>query len=373
MDRRDPNLWAGAFGLLVCLGLGLVFLLLQLQGAEFTSVAPALWWASYVLFMLTLVAAQWLVGVDRVRLAQALFAVQVVLGIVIVVTAPGAGWLPILVVYTAALSAYVVSWRVTAVIVAANTAAVAAASWISSSLVLETVLSGGLYAMLQLGTYFAVRAQHREVEMRTALAAAHAELRATSTLLAESSRADERLRISRDLHDAVGHQLTVLALELEIASHRATPPASEHVARARGIAGDLLADVRQTVGELRRRAPDLRDVLERIVADLPSPRIHVEVADDVELDEIRTVALVRCVQEVVTNAIRHAQAANLWIEVANESGAVVLTAWDDGRGAARLEMGNGLRGISERVADLGGDASFTTMGGFRVEARVPVS
>jgi signal transduction histidine kinase len=373
VDRRDPNLWAGVFGLLVCLTLGLVFLVLQLQGGQFASVPSALWWTGYVAFMVVLVAAQWFQAIGRSRSARLAFVAQVLLGIAIVTAAPGAGWLPILLVYTAALSAYVVTWRVTAVVVAAGSVAVAVAAWLANDELLPAVLSAAIYTLLQLGTYFAVRAQHREVQMRTELAAAHAELRATSTLLAESSRADERLRISRDLHDAVGHQLTVLALELEIASHRAEPPATVHVARARAIAGDLLAEVRRTVGELRRRAPDLREVLARIVADIPAPRIHVRVADDVELDEIRTVTLVRCVQEIVTNAIRHAEAGNLWIEVVDEGGTVVMTACDDGRGAAPLVIGNGLRGIAERVADLGGAATFATTGGFRVEARVPAS
>jgi len=371
VDRRDPNLWAGVFGLLVCLTVGLVFLLMK--GGQLTSVPAPLWWTGYGAFMVGLVAAQWFEAVGRPRGAQLAFALQVVLGIGIVTAAPGAGWLPILLVYTAALSAHVVTWRATAVVITANSVAVAVASWLVNGDLMPAVLSAAVYTLLQLGTYFAVRAQDREIRMRNELAAAHAELRATSTLLAESSRADERLRISRDLHDAVGHQLTVLALELEIASHRAEPPAVEHVARARAIAGDLLAEVRQTVGELRRRAPDLREMLARIVVDIPAPRIHVRVADDVELDETRTVTLVRCVQEVVTNAIRHADAGNLWIEVTQQGGTVVLTAHDDGRGAERLVIGNGLRGISERLAALGGDATFATTGGFRVEARVPAS
>ena len=56
-----------------------------------------------------------------------------------------------------------------------------------------------------------------------------------------------------------------------------------------------------------------------------------------------------------------------------QGGTVVLTAHDDGRGADRLVLGNGLRGLSERLADLGGAATFATSGGFRVEARVPAS
>lgn len=220
VDRRDPDVWAGAFGLLVCFAVGFVFALFQAQGGVFTSIPVGLWWTCYAGFMIALVAAQWYMALERERTARAAFAVQVLLGIAIVVTAPGAGWLPILVVYTAALSAYVVPWRVTAVVIAANTVAVGVASGLGTGQLMQAVVSGLLYTLLQIGTYFAVRAHHREVQMRTELAAAHAELRATSTLLAESSRADERLRIARDLHDAVGHQLTVLALELEIAARR---------------------------------------------------------------------------------------------------------------------------------------------------------
>ncbi|ACQ82045.1 histidine kinase [Beutenbergia cavernae DSM 12333] len=374
MDRRDPNLWAGAFGTLICLAVGAVLLTVQLQGGQISVLPGGIWWACYVGYLVALVVSSWFQHEVRRRVALAAFGAQVAFGIVLVASAPGAGWTPILLVYTAAASAYLVRWRTTAAVVVANSATVAFTAWAATGQVLDAVLGGGLYTLLQLGSYFAVRAQLREVEMRSALAVAHTELRATSTLLASATRADERLRIARELHDAVGHQLTVLALELEIASHRSAPPAAEHVVRARGIARDLLADVRQVVGELRERAPDLRRTLASLVADLPAPRVHLDVADDVEADEIRTIALVRCVQEVVTNAIRHSGAEHLWIEVRlGDDGALVLEASDDGRGAERIVVGNGLRGLAERVADLGGEATFSARGGFHVRARVPAS
>jgi signal transduction histidine kinase len=187
----------------------------------------------------------------------------------------------------------------------------------------------------------------------------------------EASRASERLRISRELHDLIGHQLTVLTLELESAVHRDPEAAREHVERARGVARELLGDVRHTVGELRRRAPDLRSALESLAAAVPRPRVEVTVGDDVVADEEQTAALVRVVQEVVTNAVRHAQLATvLHLEVTADGDRIMLVAQDDGLTSGPVRLGNGLRGMVERLEALGGGAAFDASAGFRVEAHL---
>ncbi|WP_127502584.1 sensor histidine kinase [Actinoplanes solisilvae] len=77
-------------------------------------------------------------------------------------------------------------------------------------------------------------------------------------------------------------------------------------------------------------------------------------------------------QEVVTNAIRHARASDLWIDIrTGTDGSLHFEACDDGPGAARVEMGNGLTGIAERVRELGGRVRFDGRTGFRVTAEVP--
>ncbi|MET8870071.1 ATP-binding protein [Nonomuraea sp. NPDC004580] len=77
-------------------------------------------------------------------------------------------------------------------------------------------------------------------------------------------------------------------------------------------------------------------------------------------------------QEIVTNTIRHAEATSLFVTVDHApDGAVRLTSVDDGRGAPALTPGNGLRGLSERIAALGGDVRLDGGDGFRVTARVP--
>jgi signal transduction histidine kinase len=81
---------------------------------------------------------------------------------------------------------------------------------------------------------------------------------------------------------------------------------------------------------------------------------------------------VRCAQEIMTNAARHADAANLWLEVSRDAdGTTVLRATDDGHGSAELRLGNGLTGMSERLGALGGSVTFDHTDGFTVTARVP--
>lgn len=83
----------------------------------------------------------------------------------------------------------------------------------------------------------------------------------------------------------------------------------------------------------------------------------------------RAHALVRCVQEIVTNATRHGQAANLWIRIAAQPGGIALDARDDGRGAREVTWGHGLTGMRERFAELSGSIDVTAGSGRGFEIR----
>lgn len=300
------------------------------------------------------------------RRSYALVLAQVALSATLVLTAAGAGWLPILLVAVAALSVYAVPVRVTAVVVVVNVVVVSVSVGTRGSLT-DALLTGVIYLLLQVASVGSTLALQRERSMREQLAAAHVELRAAAVLRDESTRSDERLRVARELHDVLGHQLTVLALELETASHQDGERAREHVLRAKDVARELLGDVRATVGELRRRAPVLQEAIEALVDRVNVPRVRVRVDDDVVVDEEQTVVLVRAVQEIVTNTIRHADATELTVTVDAADGQVRLVAQDDGRGAARVEPGNGLQGLTERVRGLGGRVLVDGARGFRVQ------
>lgn len=370
MSRMAAQLLGGVFATLACLAPAVPVVVMHSRG-EWTTLIPVGWWlACYAVFFVALVVAMWLAEIVSHRLRSAAFAVQVVAAPVLVLTAPGFGWTAILLVFNAALSAALVRARVAAALIAANTAVVAASALPSSS-ALEIAMGSMLYLVLQAAAYLGLLAMLREGESRLRLSEANVRLRAAAALLAESSRAQERLRIARELHDLIGHQLTVLALELEVASHQAEGEAAESVGRARAVTRSLLADVRGTVGEMRGGDRRLGEALESVVADLPEPSVHLRVDEAAVVDEARTAALIRCSQEVITNAIRHSHAANLWIEVAAEGDALVFEARDDGVGAAEVVLGNGLRGIAERVEALGGTVDFRGRDGFRVRAEVP--
>ncbi|WP_267133046.1 sensor histidine kinase, partial [Streptomyces alkaliphilus] len=372
MRRVESTVWEGLVGPVVCLAVGTPVLIGLARGTVSVTGPSWLWALLLLAFLTAMVLGTWRAEQLGPDAARWVLIAQVALGSILVLTAPDAGWTPILLVFTSAIAGYLVSLRGVAAIIAAHTVVVTLAVVLTGSSPAEAAMVALLYLLLQVGTVLGVTAHRRELEAHERLAVAHAELRATGALLEEAGRTDERLRIARELHDLLGHQLTVLTLELEVASHHATPPAEGHVRQARATARELLGDVRATVGELRRHAPDLRDALEGIVAKLPEPAVHLRVDEAVRTDEARTALLIRCFQEVVTNTIRHSGASRLWVDVTDDGqGGVVFTARDDGRAHGPVVAGNGLRGLTERVEELGGRTRFTAGRGFRVVAEVP--
>lgn len=221
-------------------------------------------------------------------------------------------------------------------------------------------------------SYFAAS----QARARHELAHANAELRATREILAENRQLAERARISRELHDLLGHHLTALSLKLEAARLRADGPLRVQLESCQELTRLLLGDVREAVRSLRGDARvNIERLLSALVADIPQPRIHLDVPHDMTAgDPERAQALVRCVQEIVTNAVRHARAENLWIQISRANGHLELVGRDDGQGAATLRSGHGLTGMRERLAELGGRLELESPagGGFRVRALIPL-
>jgi len=191
----------------------------------------------------------------------------------------------------------------------------------------------------------------------------------TQELQLENERLAERLRISRELHDRLGHHLTALRLNLEVADR-----SGEALAAARDLSRGLLAEVRGAVEELRDpERVDLCIALRAIAEELPTPRVHVEAPASLSVrDPLCATAILRCAQEIATNAARHASASNLWFELVQRNGMLELRARDDGEGAPELRMGNGLRGMRERVEAAGGTLTVDSGAGFAVRASVPL-
>jgi signal transduction histidine kinase len=375
VETRHEERLSAAAGLAATLAVGVGALFASPADTSWLRpVSTPLWWAAYGLYL-----AAFVVDSDLVRLrprwasSVRLLAVELIAGAIAWLASPGPGWTAVLLVVTAASAAYILTERGALAVVAAQSALVTLGTALDGQSAIEVVLATAVYGSFQGFAVMVVGSEQREVAARTELAAAHAELRAATVLLAASTRTAERLRISRDLHDVIGHQLTALALELEVASHHIDGVIAGHVTRARTIAKDLLRDIRATVGELRSGAEDLERTLRDLVTDLPGLTVDLTVHEGAPLDEASALAIVRCVQEVLTNTLRHADADRLTIDVVVDDAGVRLHARDDGRGTGHLVPGNGLNGLRERIEHLGGKVDIhTTAGhGFAVIAWVP--
>lgn len=242
----------------------------------------------------------------------------------------------------------------------------------------EAVMQSLLYGGFSMFIFVTSLVARQQTEARDEQRRLNAELRATRALLAESARVNERTRISRELHDVLGHQLTALTLNLEVAGHLASGQALEHVKRSHTLAKLLLGNVREVVSQLRETgAIDLAAALRPLTENVPSLDIVLDVEEPLNVeDPQRAHVLLRCTQEIITNAVRHAQARHLWIRVYREApGLVVVEASDDGVGAEMVNVGNGLRGMRERLQQCGGQLQVDTHPGkgFRLRATVPAT
>ncbi|MES2318141.1 MAG: histidine kinase [Pseudomonadota bacterium] len=210
---------------------------------------------------------------------------------------------------------------------------------------------------------------------RIALDAANAELRATQLLLLDTVRAAERMRIARDLHDIVGHHLTALHLHLDLALRQQGEQATPALQTARTLAQSLLSQVRTVVGaERHAERIALREALTALCSGIPAPRIELAVEEGLEIDSAALAhALFCCVQEAISNAVRHAGASVLTIALARQGEAIALRIGDDGRGNGGAPEGHGLRGMRERLGALGGSlrAANLPTRGFGLAIDVP--
>lgn len=232
-----------------------------------------------------------------------------------------------------------------------------------------------LYFMFCLFSVLMARSIAAAEAANATLAQRNAELLATQKLLAINAGEHERLRIARDLHDTLGHHLTALSLQLEIAQHTSSDAQREALKQAQQLTRLLLADVRATVGNLRQQfSLDVRELLQPVIDHVPRLQITLDIDADLKLaDSSEAETVLRATQELISNCLRHAHARQLHLQLRRDDDGVVMHARDDGVCQTPVTPGNGLRGLQERVAQLGGKAEFGCheRGGFFVSLRWP--
>ena len=186
--------------------------------------------------------------------------------------------------------------------------------------------------------------------------------------VAELATATERNRLARDLHDSLGHHLTVIAVQLEkAAAFRERDPAAadQALTDARLSTRSALADVRESVGSLRDGFA-LEPALRNLVARMDDGRFAVSLSidgDESRFTRPALIALYRAAQEGLTNASRHAAPSAVSVRVNLDDSLASLEVADDGRGFAEPAPGFGLRGMDERLALVGGSLSVSSSPG----------
>lgn len=214
----------------------------------------------------------------------------------------------------------------------------------------------------------------RERSTREELAAVNSQLLVTQRLLTDSAIQAERLRISRDLHDSVGHHLTALSLQLEVARHLSSGKVCESINNAHTIAKLVLVDVRQVVSDLRIESRlDIRKSLEQLAKASRVP-VRLTIPQNFSVNHARVAeAIFRFVQEIITNNNRHSRASWISITLQESDENWTIYASDDVRTPVQLKDGSGLAGMRERAESLGGTANVDASQGLTYRISLPKS
>jgi two-component system sensor histidine kinase DesK len=230
----------------------------------------------------------------------------------------------------------------------------------------EAVLSCALPAiLLGVSAIYTAHTTHQQAHLRRS----QKEIMRLATLA-------ERERIGRDLHDLLGHTLSVVALKSELARKlidRDLDAARTEISEVERVARDALSQVRNAVSGIRSTALSAELLAATALLEAQGVKVKCE-TENVKLPHDRETALALSLREAATNIQRHSGASGVTIRVLKEPNEVVIEVADNGRGG-RIVPGNGLNGMRERLGCVGGNLSLTPNkdGGTLLRASVPVA
>ncbi|MFF0576703.1 sensor histidine kinase [Streptosporangium saharense] len=321
----------------------------------------------FVLAYLGAALSRWQDGEDgegRVGpVTYTMVAVATVLAVVLPV-AFGGGWLT-LPIYTTVIYSMALSSRVSAVAAVAMGTVV-----LLIGLLKDHDLGSTVVLVFQVLTLTVLFTRVRRTKILVV------QLRQAQREVARLAAGEERLRIARDLHDLLGHSLSLIVLKSELAGRLAESGSERALPEIRDIesvARQSLVEVRDAVTGYRQRGLSGELDGARAALEAAGTRVSVRLAGTPLPDHLDGL-LGWAVREGVTNVIRHAGADSCAIEVSYDGSTGVLEIVDDGDGAVPYgtEQGNGLAGLAERVEAAGGTVSAgPRSGGFALRVAVP--
>jgi signal transduction histidine kinase len=249
-------------------------------------------------------------------------------------------------------------------------------------------LLGGYVLFASFGSLLAqaTAARRQSQQLLGELQEAHKQLKEYALQMQQLAVSEERNRLAREMHDALGHRLTVAVVQLE-GAQRLIPKEPERaavmVSNMREQLKEALAELRQTVADLRLSPTDdlpLAVALTRLTQSFQEATglvIHNHISADLpDLPASHRHTLFRATQECLTNVQRHAQAKNVWLTVTMENGAITLAVRDDGQqGSPEIREGHfGLQGLQERAQQLNGRLHLNPQnnGSAQVQLQLPL-
>jgi len=199
-------------------------------------------------------------------------------------------------------------------------------------------------------------------------------LRKANEEIEHLAKVAERERIARDLHDVLGHTLSVITLKSELAGKlidRDPQRAGKEIREVEEISRQALSDVRDAIRGYRSKGLLAEMAQAKSTLETAGVTVSCDASTIVKLPAMQEGVLTMAVREAVTNVVRHAQARNCSLRLEQQNGACRLEIEDDGRGGLQNE-GNGLRGMRERVEMLGGTLRRDSQTGTRLTITLPL-
>lgn len=262
---------------------------------------------------------------------------------------------------------------------------------VQSTMVLLKTISIVAFIILCMASINTTRKEKQQIErLNTVLKHTIDELNVSNVQLRQQAKRDEefaifreRLRFSQDMHDIIGHVLTGIVVGLKACDalcEDEDSPLTRQMRRLSQLASNGLNDLRQAIKDTRISAKESHSLLEEIheliqsISECVNIRIHLEITGNSELslNSVQENVIYRIAQESITNAIRHASAQNLWIQM-DFGQSVTIRIENDGSVSEDICEGFGLKNMRERVSSLGGEMKIQTDAGrFRLNVTIPV-
>ncbi len=200
------------------------------------------------------------------------------------------------------------------------------------------------------------------------------QLRKANEEIEHLAKVAERERIARDLHDVLGHTLSVITLKSELAGkliERDPERAGKEIREVENISRQALSEVRDAIGGYRANGLAAELAHAKATLETAGVTVHCDAATSLQLPAVQESVLSLALREGVTNVVRHAQATNCRLRLEQQNHSCRLEIADDGQGFVSVE-GNGLRGMRERVEMLGGTLERRNKSGTMLTITLPL-